>query len=188
MQTVDVSRPFDEVQLEDVVVDPSMLLGGPDDSATQRLLDEGALLTCADAIGVGAQLLEMTVDYAKVRVQFDRPIGSFQAVKHKCANMRMWLQGSWVATYHAAMSLATDAADASRAVSVAKSYTSDAISRLAGEALQIHGGIGMTWEHDLHLYLRRAKTDEVLYGDSALHRYELCKQLVASYETSKESR
>jgi alkylation response protein AidB-like acyl-CoA dehydrogenase len=187
LQTLDVSRPFDEVQLDGVVVDPSMLLSGPDESATQRLLDEGALLTCADAVGIGARLLEMTVDYAKVRVQFDRPIGSFQAVKHKCANMRIWLQGSWVATYHAAMSLAVGASDASQAVSVAKSYTSDAISRLAGEALQVHGGIGMTWEHDLHLYLRRAKTDEVLYGDPALHRSELCRQLVTKHEARKES-
>jgi alkylation response protein AidB-like acyl-CoA dehydrogenase len=182
LRTLDITRRFDEVRLDDVSVDASSLLGGPDEAATQRLLDEAAVLTCADAVGVGARLLDMTVDYAKVRVQFGRPIGSFQAIKHKCADMRLWLQGSRVATYHAAMSLAADTPDASVAATVAKSFTSEAISRLAGEALQIHGGIGMTWEHDLHLFLRRAKTDEVLFGDPALHRARLCDHLVEMHE------
>jgi alkylation response protein AidB-like acyl-CoA dehydrogenase len=186
LQTLDITRRFDEVSLDGVVVDQSRLLGGPDEAAAQRLLDEAAVLTCADAVGAGTRLLEMTVDYAKVRVQFGRAIGSFQAVKHKCANMRLWLQGSRVATYYAAMCLATDTADASIAAAVAKSFTSEAISRLAGEALQVHGGIGMTWEHDLHLFLRRVKTDEVLYGDPALHRARLCDHLVETHEGSHD--
>jgi hypothetical protein len=98
----------------------------------------------------------MTVQYAKLRVQFGRPIGSFQAVKHKCATMRMWPQGSKAATYYAAMAVAADADDAEEAAGVAKAYTSSAIAALTSEALQVHGGIGFTWELDLHLYHRRA--------------------------------
>jgi alkylation response protein AidB-like acyl-CoA dehydrogenase len=179
LHTLDITRRFDEVALDGLVVDESALLGSGDDGATQRLLDEATVLVCADSVGAGGRLLEMTVDYVKVREQFGRPLGSFQAVKHKCANMRMWHKASWVATYHAAMALAAGTADASVAASTAKAYTSDAMSRLAGEALQTHGGIGFTWEHDLHLYLRRIKTDEVLYGDPALHRRRLCDHLVA---------
>jgi alkylation response protein AidB-like acyl-CoA dehydrogenase len=94
--------------------------------------------------------------------------------------MRIWLQASWVATYHAAMSLAAAAPDAGVATCVAKAYTADAVSRLGGDALQIHGGVGMTWEHDLHLYLRRIKTDETLYGGPGIHRARLCDHLVTS--------
>jgi alkylation response protein AidB-like acyl-CoA dehydrogenase len=177
--SLDITRPFAAVDLDGLEVDESALLGGNDEAAVQRLLDEATVLICADAVGVGAHLLDATVEYAKVRVQFGRPIGSFQAIKHKCATMRIWLQGSRVATYYAAMALAAGAPDASRAAAIAKAYVSDAISKLAGEALQIHGGIGMTWEHDLHLYYRRAKADEILAGDAALHRHRLCDQLSA---------
>ena len=154
------------------------LIGGAD--IAQRLYDDGAVLTCADALGAGERLLAMTVEYAKVRVQFGRAIGSFQAVKHKCATMRMQLQGARAATYYAAMAADAGAPDASRAASVAKAYVSEAMSRLAGEALQIHGGIGFTWEHDLHLYLRRIKVDEVLFGEPRTHQERLCTLLQAA--------
>jgi alkylation response protein AidB-like acyl-CoA dehydrogenase len=180
LAALDLTRRLAEVDLDGTVVDESARLGAADETATQRLLDEATLLVCADAIGIGAYLLAATVEYAKVRVQFDRPIGSFQAIKHKCATMRIWLQASQAATYYAAMALAEDAPDASKATSVAKAYTSDAINRLAAEALQVHGGIGMTWEHDLHLYLRRAKSDGILCGDASLHRLRLCDQVSAA--------
>jgi alkylation response protein AidB-like acyl-CoA dehydrogenase len=131
------------------------------------------VLISADSLGVGESLLEMSVSYAKLRTQFGRPIGSFQAIKHKCADMRMWLQASKAATYYAAMAVAADAPDAAEAASVAKAYTTEAIARLAGEALQLHGGIAFTWEHDLHLYLRRAQANQVLFGDPSLHHGRL---------------
>ena len=117
----------------------------------------------------------MTVEYAGQRVQFGRAIGSFQAIKHKCATMRVAVQASTAATYHAAMSVEANTDDAARAVSTAKAYVSHAMTQLAGEALQIHGGVGFTWEHDLHLYLRRAKSNSLLYGDAAYHRELLCR-------------
>jgi alkylation response protein AidB-like acyl-CoA dehydrogenase len=172
-ETLDITRRFGEIDLDGVVAPESTLLAGADEESVQRLLDEAAVLVCADAVGVGEHLLQASVEYAKVRVQFGRPIGSFQAIKHKCANMRLWLQGSRVATYFAAMSLAAGTDDAAAAAATAKAYVSDAIRQLAAEALQVHGGIGMTWEHDLHLYYRRAKTDEILSGDTTLHRQRL---------------
>jgi alkylation response protein AidB-like acyl-CoA dehydrogenase len=120
----------------------------------------------------------MTVEYAKVRFQFGRAIGSFQAVKHKCATMRIQVDAARAAIYYAAMAADAGAPDASRAASIAKAYAGQALSDLAGEALQVHGGIGFTWEHDLHLYLRRIKTDEVLYGDVATHEERVCDLLL----------
>lgn len=177
-ETLDITRRFADIDLDGVVVPESALLNGPDEDSVRRLLDEAAVLVCADAVGIGEHLLHETVEYAKVRVQFGRPIGSFQAIKHKCANMRLWAQGSRVATYFAAMTLAAEPIaggtdEAATAAATAKSYVSEAIRQIAAEALQVHGGIGMTWEHNLHLYYRRAKTDEVLSGDVALHRQRL---------------
>jgi alkylation response protein AidB-like acyl-CoA dehydrogenase len=163
------------------------LLPGTDEDAVQRLLDEAAVLVCADAVGVGEHLLAATVEYAKLRVQFGRPIGSFQAIKHKCADMRIRLQASRVATYYAAMALAAGTKDATAAASAAKAYVADAIRRLATEALQVHGGIGMTWEHDLHLYYRRAKADEILVGDAGLHRRRLTDVTVRQRNGKEDS-
>ena len=132
-------------------------------------------------------MLDMTVQYVTDRVQFGRPIGSFQAVKHKCADMRIWVQAITAATYYAAMAVeAPNTDDHARAVSVAKAYASHAINRIASKALQLHGGIGFTWEHDLHLYLRRARANSLLYGDSIHHREKLFKYLESNgnYSTS----
>jgi alkylation response protein AidB-like acyl-CoA dehydrogenase len=176
LRGLDLGRHLCEVRLDGVRA-PESAVVATGTAAVERDLAAGAVLLCAESVGVGARLLEMTVDYAKMRVQFGRPIGSFQATKHKCATMRSQLQGAQVATYYAAMALAAGTDDADTAASVATSFTSEAVSRIAGEALQIHGGIGFTWEHDLHLYLRRAKSNEVLYGDASLHRELLCRNL-----------
>jgi alkylation response protein AidB-like acyl-CoA dehydrogenase len=182
LRTLDITRHLDEVALDDVVVAPSALLHAGDaaEAAVAHQNRCGAVLVSADDIGVGEAVLEMTVQYAKLRVQFGRPIGSFQAVKHKCATMRMWLQASKAATYYAAMAVAADADDAEEAASVAKAYTSSVIAALTSEALQVHGGIGFTWEHDLHLYHRRAKANQVLFGDPYLHH----ERLAAALETA----
>jgi len=134
-----------------------------------RWRDAMTVLTAADALGAGERLLEMTVAYTTVREQFGRPIGSFQAVKHKAADMLITLQGVRAATYRAAMAIDAGAPDASLWASVAKAHAAEGVSEVAGTALQLHGGIGFTWEHDLHLFLRRAKVDEAIWGNASSH-------------------
>jgi alkylation response protein AidB-like acyl-CoA dehydrogenase len=170
-RTLDLTRPF-------FAVSPGPGHGMAGDP--QRVLDEAAVLTAADALGAGRGLLQLTVDYVKVRTQFGRAIGSFQAVKHLCSTMRIAVHGAEAAVFYAAMAIDADATDASHAASVAKAFTCEAMSELAGTALQLHGGIGFTWEHDLHLLLRRIKTDEVLFGDIASHQARLCDLLVGA--------
>jgi alkylation response protein AidB-like acyl-CoA dehydrogenase len=131
--------------------------------------DAMALLTAADALGIGEQLLSMTVAYTSAREQFGRPIGSFQAVKHQVAEMLITLKGVRAATYRAAMTLDARLPEAGLWASVAKAHASTEVARLAGAALQLHGGIGFTWEHDLHLYLRRVKVDGAVWGNAAHH-------------------
>nr|WP_309222133.1 MULTISPECIES: acyl-CoA dehydrogenase family protein [Aeromicrobium] len=176
-KTLDESRSFYEIDFDNVRVGGGRRLE-VDASAVQWLCDAAAVLTSADSLGAGQRLMEMTVDYVKVREQFDRAIGSFQAVKHKISDMAIGVKGTFAATYYAAMSLDLGSPDASRDATVAKSFSSDAMSRLAGQALQSHGGIGFTWEHDLHLYLRRVKTDETLYGDTPAHQERLAALLI----------
>jgi len=170
---LDLTRSFYKVRLDGVRVPASRKLdGGP--AAIQRLLDVACVLYGAEAIGVMDRMLALTVEYLKVRVQFGTVIGTFQAVKHKCATMAMLVHGSRAALDYAAMATDAGAPDASQACCVAASFISSSVGDVAGEALQLHGGIGFTWEHDLHLHLRRAKVDGVLYGDAAVHRERLC--------------
>ena len=112
----------------------------------------------------------MAVEYAKIRVAFGRLIGSFQSMKHKLADMHCQLESSRGAAYYAALAVNDPTADADYAVSAAKSYVTDAYVRMANDNVQAHGGTGFTWEHDAHLYLRRAMTNQLLFGDSRAHR------------------
>jgi alkylation response protein AidB-like acyl-CoA dehydrogenase len=171
-RTLDETRRWYDVVLEGVRVRP-MAVVTADEAEIQWLIDAAAVLTAADALGVGERLLDMTVGYVKVREQFGRPLGSFQSVKHKVADMLTTLKGARAATYYAAMALDAGVSGATVASSAAKAFTGEGIATLAGEALQTHGGIGFTWEHDLHLYLRRAKVDEMLYGAAAEHHERL---------------
>jgi alkylation response protein AidB-like acyl-CoA dehydrogenase len=167
-RTIDETRRWYDVVLDGVRV-PAADVVAADPAQVQWLTDAAAVLTAADALGAGERLLEMTVGHVKVREQFGRPLGSFQSVKHKLADMLTTLKGARAATYYAAMALDAGVAGATAAASAAKAFTGEGVATLAGEALQAHGGIGFTWEHDLHLYLRRAKVDEMLYGAAAEH-------------------
>jgi alkylation response protein AidB-like acyl-CoA dehydrogenase len=181
--TLDVTRRYCDVVLDGAMVDGSALCaeGADAEKSIARSGELAAVLTCAELVGIGERLLDLTVAYVKERVQFGKPVGSFQAVKHKCADMRIWAQSSAAATYFAAMTLDSEHHDSAHAAGVAKAYVSDAVNRLAGEALQLHGGIGFTWEHDLHLFLRRARVGAALYGDADHHREQLCRaQVLAS--------
>ena len=175
-QVLDLTRAFYEIRFEGVRVSRDRrLAAGPAD--IQRLLDDASVLRCADALGVMERMLELTVDHTTSRVQFGRPIGSFQAVKHACADMALLVHGARAATYYAAMTADAGAEDAARAACAAASYVAAGAGEVAARALQLHGGIGFTWEHDLHLHLRRARADSVLYGDAAVHRDRLCTLL-----------
>jgi alkylation response protein AidB-like acyl-CoA dehydrogenase len=124
----------------------------------------------AENVGIAQRTMEMALAYAKDRKQFDRPIGSYQAVSHRCAQMLLEVEGSRSLTYWAAWALDHEPATALRAASMAKAYASDAGFRVAASALQVHGGIGFTWEHDLHFFLKRARSNAAAFGDAHSHR------------------
>jgi alkylation response protein AidB-like acyl-CoA dehydrogenase len=134
-------------------------------------------MLAAEMVGGAQKVLEMTVDYAKIRTQFGRPIGSFQAIQHKCANMVIDVEGAKSATYYAAWAISNEIPDAPLAAAVAKAAASDAYRRTTAEGIQVHGGIGFTWEHDLHLYFKRAKSSEFTFGDAVYNR-EIVAQLI----------
>jgi alkylation response protein AidB-like acyl-CoA dehydrogenase len=119
----------------------------------------------------------MAVEYAKVRVQFGRAIGSFQAVKHRCADMLLCTESARSASYYAGWAAATGAPDRAEAAALAKAYCSEAFFFCAAENIQIHGGIGFTWEHDAHLYFKRARASEALFGDPAYHRERVARAI-----------
>jgi alkylation response protein AidB-like acyl-CoA dehydrogenase len=144
-----------------------------DADARARLLDRGAAFTAADLLGGATRVLDMAVEYAKDRVQFGRPIGSFQAVKHRCADMLVDVEGMRSTVYWAAWCIGARDADASVAASTAKIWCSDASKRVMASALQVHGGIGFTWEHDLHFFLKRSQLDQLTFGDASYHRARL---------------
>jgi alkylation response protein AidB-like acyl-CoA dehydrogenase len=150
-------------------------LGGVE--ARDRLLDRGATFTAADLLGSASRALDMAVEHAKDRVQFDRPIGSFQAVKHRCADMLVDVEGMRSTVYWAAWCIGAGDDEAHVAASTAKTWCSDASKRVMSSALQVHGGIGFTWEHDLHFFMKRAQLDQLTFGDSAFHRARLTSLL-----------
>jgi alkylation response protein AidB-like acyl-CoA dehydrogenase len=165
---MDLTRP---VAWLDLAHAPARHLGGPE--LVTALLDRGATATALEMLGGASRAMEMAVEYAKERVQFDRPIGSFQAVKHRCADMLVDVEGMRSTAYWAAWCLGADDPDQSIAASTAKTWGSDASKRVMASALQVHGGIGFTWEHDLHLFLKRAQLDQLSFGDAVEHRTRL---------------
>jgi alkylation response protein AidB-like acyl-CoA dehydrogenase len=150
-------------------------LGGAD--ARTRLLDRGATFSAAGLLGSAAHVLDLAVEYAKDRVQFGRPIGSFQAVKHRCADMLVDVEGMRSTVYWAAWCIGAGDPEASVAASTAKTWCADASKRVMASALQVHGGIGFTWEHDLHFFMKRAQLDQLDFGDASYHRARLTSLL-----------
>jgi len=142
-----------------------------------KTLDLAAVALAAEQVGGAQRCLDMSVDYAKTRIQFVRPIGSFQAIKHKCADMLLEVESAKSAAYYAGWAAAEDSDELPVVASLAKSYCSEAYFHAAAENIQIHGGIGFTWEHDAHLYFKRAKTSELLLGDPSYHRELLAQRI-----------
>ncbi len=172
LKTMDQTRKLSEVVLSGVKVGREALLGAEGGAwkAIQRIADRGKVALCAEMCGGAQRVLDMSVEYAKVREQFGKPIGSFQAIQHKCANMMVQVESAKSATYYAAWAVANDVPEAPLAAAMAKAYCSDAYRFVAGEGIQIHGGIGFTWEHDMHIFFKRAKSSEVTFGDATLNR------------------
>jgi alkylation response protein AidB-like acyl-CoA dehydrogenase len=136
----------------------------------ERGRGQATVMNAAESVGVAARAIEMAVDYAKDRKQFDRPIGTYQAVSHACAQMLLEVEGARSVVYWAAWALDYEPETAPLAVACAKAYASDAARRVPRAALQVHGGIGFTWEHDLHFFLKRGEANAHTYGDSTAHR------------------
>ncbi len=178
MATIDLARRFSEISFDGVTVSTGSMLPA-DPLCRQHVIDIATVIQCAESVGAAERLLEMTVTHALSRHQFGRPIGSFQAIKHRLADMRIRVQACRAATRYAAWALAAGRDDATRAAHVAKQYGGEAASWVASEALQIHGGIGFTWAHDLHLFLRRIKANELTLGTPDWHARRLADWCVA---------
>ena len=146
-------------------------------SVLEKVLDLAAVALAAEQVGGAQKCLDMSVEYAKVRVQFGRPIGSFQAIKHKCADMLLEVESAKSAAYYAGWCAAEMNDELPQVASLAKSYCSEAYFHAAAENIQIHGGIGFTWEHPAHLYFKRAKSSELMFGDPTYHRELLAQRI-----------
>jgi alkylation response protein AidB-like acyl-CoA dehydrogenase len=166
-----------EVVLNNVRVPRSQVLGEPGKGwgLVEQVRQYGTVAKCAEMVGIAQQAFEITLNYAKTRVQFGRPIGSFQAIKHKMANMVIDVDGSRYVTYRAAW-LLSEGLSAAQEIAAAKAWTNEACRRVVKECQQVHGGIGYTKEYDLQLYTRRAKAAEIAFDDSDAHR-----EVVAAY-------
>jgi alkylation response protein AidB-like acyl-CoA dehydrogenase len=177
LETLDLARRLSRVRFDAVDVPPDTIVGedGMASHVVDRQLNLALVLQCAETVGAADRALEFTVEYAKERVAFGRAIGSFQALKHRFADHLMWLEAAKAATDYAAGAVHRDALDASAAASIAKSHVGRAATDIIRDCVQIHGGIGLTWEHDLHLYLRRAVSNAELWGTAATHHERLCR-------------
>jgi alkylation response protein AidB-like acyl-CoA dehydrogenase len=179
MVTVDQTRKIDVVELRDVRVRPDALLGGASMpfEKLDAIIDHAKTALAAEMCGAAATALTLSVDYVKIRKQFGRPIGSFQAIQHKLADMKVSLETARSLVYYAGWALDTGAEDARLAAAMAKAYAGDACMRVIADAIQAHGGIGFTWEHDLHLYFKRVEAGALSYGGATTNR-ELVAQLL----------
>ena len=177
LPAIDGTRKLCEVVLDNVAVPENALLGELHAGwpALARVVDKAAVALSAEMCGAAQRVLDITVDYAKMRTTFGKPIGSYQGVKHKCADMLVEIENAKSLTYYAAWAIDENMPDAAQAAAMAKAAASDAGRKVCAAGIQLHGGIGMTWEHDLHLYLKRTKADEVALGDAAWQRERIAR-------------
>ena len=177
MPTLDETRKLAEIELDGVPVSENHRLPGDAGEMLTQLDRIAAAALSVESVGAAQACLEMSVEYAKDRTQFGRPIGSFQAIKHKCADMLVDVEAAKAAAYYAAWAVSEHAPDLPNAASVAKAYCTDAFFHCASENIQIHGGIGFTWEHDAHLYFKRAKSSQLIFGSPQHHRRQLATMI-----------
>jgi alkylation response protein AidB-like acyl-CoA dehydrogenase len=179
LKTVDMTRRQCHVVLQDVAVPASQVIGEVNKGwpILQRVLDQAMVGLCTEMVGTGQKALDIAVAYAKERVQFGKPIGSFQAVKHKCVDMMVAVENARSLVYYAAWAVDENVPEAKSAVPMTKAYCSDMCKTVTSEAIQVHGGIGFTWEHDMHLFYRRALASEAAFGSAPLHREMVAQTL-----------
>jgi alkylation response protein AidB-like acyl-CoA dehydrogenase len=180
LPTIDETRKLCEVRLDNVALPAGALLGARHEGwrPLSRVVARATVALAAEMCGGAQQVLDMTVAYAKIRITFGKPIGSYQGVKHQAADMLVAIENAKSLTYYAAWAVDQALDEAPLAVSMAKAAASDMYRKVAGTGIQLHGGIGMTWEHDLQLYFKRAKASEVAFGDATWHR-ERVAQLIS---------
>ncbi len=176
LPTLDQTRKLARLEFADVA---GRLIGSPGDAAAvlDRTLDVAAIALAAEQLGGAQRALDMAVEYAKIRHQFGRPIGSFQAIKHRCADLLLEVESLRSAVSYAAAAAADSPAEIPVLAPLVKAYASETYFHVAAENIQIHGGIGFTWEHDAHLYFKRAKSSELFLGDAAYHRERLAARI-----------
>jgi alkylation response protein AidB-like acyl-CoA dehydrogenase len=176
LSTMDMTRKQAKLEFNNVIATPlgSTVDGWP---AFSKTLDQAAVALSNEMMGGAQKVLEMSVEYAKVRVQFGRPIGSFQAIKHKCADMLLEVESGKSAAYYASWAAAEDNDELPVVAALSKAYCSEAYFHATAENIQIHGGIGFTWEHPAHLYFKRAKSSEIYLGDPTYHRELLAQRI-----------
>ena len=172
---LDMTRPMARIRFDRVPVAGEQILGAGGADALDRVLALGAIALAAEQTGAAERCLDMTVEYAKTRVQFGRLIGSFQAVKHRLADMMVRVESAKSALYYAACAADDNSPELLEAASTAAAYAGETFLACAGEAIQLHGGIGFTWEYDAHLYFKRARADAGLLGDATHHRERIAR-------------
>ena len=189
LEGLDLVRRFAEVRFDDVEVGRQSLLGevGRAADAIESQLQLALVLQCAETAGIVDRVLEFTIEWAFDRYTFGRPLASYQALKHRFADMKLWSESIQATTQAAAVAVSQRSADAGQLVRVAKSYVGDRALELIQDCVQLHGGMGVTWEHDLHLYLRRATVNRNLYGTPREHRVALATGLVAAAKAAVEA-
>jgi alkylation response protein AidB-like acyl-CoA dehydrogenase len=179
LRTVDMTRRLCHLRL-DLTVQASAVIGDVDGGwpIIRRVLQHAETGLAVEAVGAAQRALDLSVAYANERKQFGRPIGSFQAIKHKCVDMMVAVETARSLAYYAAWAVSENAPDVAQAVAMAKAYASDVAKTVTSEAIQVHGGIGFTWEHDAHLYHRRALASAAAFGSAVEHRETVARALV----------
>ncbi|HLG16338.1 MAG TPA: acyl-CoA dehydrogenase family protein [Blastocatellia bacterium] len=180
MSAIDATRRLYEVSYADVHIPSGDILaqGHAAESALAHAIDVATLALSAEMVGGMGWVLETSVEYAKTRKQFGKPIGQFQAVQHHCANMLLMTESARSAVYYAAWVMGNDPKHAPLAVSMAKAYASDAYREVGNLGIQVHGGIGFTWDENLHFYYKRAKASELMFGDATYHRERIARLVI----------
>ncbi len=177
VRAIDGSRRVAHVPLDGVEVSADRVLGGASEAALRRAIEESTVALALEMVGTAQSVFDVSLEYAKQRRQFGVPIGSFQAIKHKFADMLIALERARATGYFAALTIAEDDPRRARAVSVAKAAAGDCQRLVGKEGIQIHGGIGYTWEHDMQVYVKRMKSGEALFGTSTWHRARIADAL-----------
>jgi len=180
MPSLDVTRGLCEIAFDGVTVDAADVLakGEAAREGLQYAIDVATLALSAEMVGGMERILDASVEYAKTRKQFGKPIGQFQAVQHHCANILLMCESARSAVYYAAWVMGNEPGEAPLAVSMAKTYTSDAYREAGNLGIQVHGGVGFTWEDDMHFYYKRAKASELMFGDATFHRERIARLVV----------